>query len=221
METKRISLFPLPSSVYYPKTVLPLPIFEPRYRAMIAHSIDTGQWIGLVLLEPGYEQEYFGGPAVKTVGCAGNLEKWDRLDDGKYNIILRGQSRFRIVREVGDRPFREAEVELLPSVNDRPFAENDPEITRLMNTYQQCIKLLPDNNPQNVELELSESDSLGEVVDLLAYLSELPLNQQQQLVEEPDVLKRHQTVMSHLQLKIAIVQKSKTLAKSGHDVRMN
>ena len=55
METKRISLFPLPSSVFYPKTVLPLHIFEPRYRDMVAHSVATGQWIGMVLLEPGYE----------------------------------------------------------------------------------------------------------------------------------------------------------------------
>ena len=145
----------------------------------------------------------------------------DRLDDGKYNIILRGQSRFRIVREVGDHLFREAEVELLSSVNDRPYAENDPEITRLMKSYRQFTELLPDKNPQNVDLELSDSDTLGEVVDLLAYLFELPLDQQQQLVEEPDVLKRHQIVMAHLQLKIAIVQQSKTFAKTGHDPRMN
>jgi len=221
METKRISLFPLPASVFYPKTVLPLHIFEPRYRDMVTHSIESGQWIGMVLLEPGYEKEYFGGPAIKPIGCAGNLEKWDRLEDGKYNILLRGQSRFRVVREVGDRPFREAEVELLPAINDRPYAENDPEMVRLMNTYQQFTELLPDTNPQIAELELSGSDTLGEVVDLLAYLLELPPHQQQQLVEEPDALKRHQTVMSHLQLKIAIVQQSKTLAKSGHDVRMN
>lgn len=221
METKRISLFPLPSSVFYPKTVLTLHIFEPRYREMVAHSIETGQWIGMVLLEPGYEEEYFDGPEIKTIGCTGNLEKWDRLDDGKYNIVLRGQSRFRIIREVGDRLFREAEVELLPAINDRPYAENDPEIVRLMKSYGQFTELLPDKNPRIVELELSESDTLGEVVDLLAYLLELPLHQQQQLVEEPDVLKRHQTVMSHLQLNIAIIQQSKTLAKTGHDVRMN
>ncbi len=221
METKRISLFPLPSSVFFPKTVLPLHIFEPRYRDMVAHSVETGQWIGMVLLEPGYENEYFDSPAVKSVGCAGNLEKWDQQDDGKYNIVLRGQSRFRIVREVGDRLFREAEVEILPPVNDRQFAENDPEIARLMNSYQQFTELLPDQNPQNVELELSDSDTLGEVVDLLAYLIELPLDQQQQLVEEPDVLKRHQTMMAHLQLKISIVQQSKTFAKTGYDVRNN
>ena len=221
METKRISLFPLPSSVFYPKTVLPLHIFEPRYRNMIAHSIETGQWIGMVLLEPGYENEYFNNPAVKTIGCAGNLEKWDRQDDGKYNVVLRGQSRFRIVREVGDRLFREAEVEILPSVNDRQFAENDPEIAQLMNSYQQFTKLLPEKNPQNMELELSDSDTLGEVVDLLAYLFELPLDQQQKMVEEADVLKRHQIMMSHLRLKISIVQQSKAFAKTGVDPRMN
>ena len=221
METKRISLFPLPSSVFYPKTVLPLHIFEPRYRDMVAHSIDTGQWIGMVLLESGYEEEYFDNPVIKSIGCAGSLEKWDLQDDGKYNIVLRGQSRFRIIREVGDYLFREAEVEILPAVNDRNYTENDPEISQLMNSYQKFTQLLPDENPQNVELELSESDTLGEVVDLLAYLFELPLDQQQQLIEESDVLKRHRTLMAHLQLKISIVQQSKAFAISGIDPRNN
>ena len=135
---KTISLFPLPNSVFYPGTVLPLHIFEERYRQMIGDAIDSGQWIGMVLLQPGYEEEYNGSPDINPVGCAGNLDHWTKHDDGKYDIVLRGQSRFRIVREVGDTLYRQAEVELLNSANDqthrtfrRPVQAIDRKIPRL------------------------------------------------------------------------------------------
>jgi len=97
---KTISLFPLPNSVFYPGTVLPLHIFEERYRQMTGDAIDSGQWIGMVLLKPGFEEEYAGSPEIHPVGCAGSLDHWSKHDDGKYDIVLRGQNRFRVIREV-------------------------------------------------------------------------------------------------------------------------
>ncbi|MCF8721547.1 LON peptidase substrate-binding domain-containing protein [Nitrospina gracilis] len=218
---KRISLFPLPTSVFYPKTYLPLHIFEPRYRKMIQDSIDRGQWIGMVLLEPGYEEEYFARPAIKQVGCMGNLEKWFQYDDGRFDIVLNGRSRFRIVREVGDALYREAEVEPLVSTHDTPLVESPPQLDELTALYRKFIEHLPRKNAHKVELDLTNCKTLGEAVDRVAYMFDSALDQKQTFLEEPDVLKRLELIKAQISLKLEIVQRARSFSKVNWDVRMN
>jgi len=78
---------------------LPLHLFEPRYRKMAEDALAGDKVIGMVLLKPGYEADYEGRPPVYPVGCAGLVEQSERLPDGRYNIVLRGQCRFRLGRE--------------------------------------------------------------------------------------------------------------------------
>jgi Lon protease-like protein len=94
-----IPIFPLPNVVLFPNVFLPLHIFEPRYRQMVTDAVSGERMIGMVLLQPGYENEYESSPAVYEVGCAGLITHLERLDDGRFNIILRGLERFRIVGE--------------------------------------------------------------------------------------------------------------------------
>src|SRR5947209_1146443 len=106
-----LPLFPLPNVVLFPNVFLPLHIFEPRYREMIADALASDRLIGMVLLKPGWEREYEGRPAVYPIGCSGVMTHAEPLADGRYNIALRGVERFRIVEENHSRSYRRAIVE--------------------------------------------------------------------------------------------------------------
>ncbi len=109
-----IPIFPLPNVVLFPQMPLPLHIFETRYRKMVADALATHQTIGMALLQPGWEADYEGRPLVYPVGCAGIIERNEPLADGRYNILLRGETRFRIRAEHEGEPYRLAAVEALP-----------------------------------------------------------------------------------------------------------
>ena len=94
-----LPIFPLPSVVLFPNVFLPLHIFEPRYRQMVSDALGGERMIGMVLLQPGYEADYERSPAVYDVGCAGLITHVERLSDGRFNMVLRGLERFRIVGE--------------------------------------------------------------------------------------------------------------------------
>lgn len=127
----RIPVFPLPNVVLFPKTYLPLHIFEPRYRAMISDAAMSGQCIGMALFKEGWETDYYGHPPVFSMGCVGRLVSVQPQADGRSNILLQGLERFEIEREWYDKPYREAtiavtvrgtETALDPAVRQRLFA---------------------------------------------------------------------------------------------------
>ncbi len=104
MLPSEIPVFPLPNVVLFPSALLPLHIFEPRYRAMVADALESERLIGLVMLRPGWESHYEEAPDVYPIGCAGFITHADRLPDGRFNIMLRGLEKFRIL---GERAARE------------------------------------------------------------------------------------------------------------------
>ena len=109
-----IPIFPLPNVVLFPNVFLPLHIFEPRYRAMVADALKGDRIIGMTLLRPGFEGDYDGRPSVYPVGCAGLITHSEPLPDGRYNIVLRGMEKFRVVAEDASRPYRLAHIEAMP-----------------------------------------------------------------------------------------------------------
>ena len=94
-----IPLFPLPNVVLFPNVFLPLHIFEQRYRAMVSDALAGDRIIGMVLLRPGWEQDYEGRPPIYPVGCAGLITHAERLSDGRFNIVLQGLEKFRVLDE--------------------------------------------------------------------------------------------------------------------------
>ena len=94
-----IPIFPLPTVVLFPNVFLPLHIFEPRYRQMVAESLAGDRIIGMVLLKPGYDDDYDGAPPVYPTGCSGLITHAEQLEDGKYNLVLRGLEKFTIQSE--------------------------------------------------------------------------------------------------------------------------
>src|ERR1700733_7505883 len=117
-----LPLFPLPTVVLFPNVFLPLHIFEPRYREMVADAEAGDRMIGMVLLRPGWERDYEGRPPVYPIGCSGVMTHVERLADGRYNLVLRGVERFRILSEDDGRLYRRASIE---PVAERPLAAED------------------------------------------------------------------------------------------------
>jgi uncharacterized protein len=115
-----LPLFPLPTVVLFPNVFLPLHIFEARYRDMVAEALAGDRMIGMVLLKPGWERDYEGHPAVYPIGCSGVITHAERLPDDKYNIVLRGVERFRIVEEDRSRSYRRAAIERIAEEQLKP-----------------------------------------------------------------------------------------------------
>jgi len=110
----RLSIFPLPGAILFPRMHLPLHIFEPRYRAMVADSLARDRRIGMVQPRAGGDP-----PPLFTIGCVGRIADVEALDDGRYNLVLEGVAKFRIVRELGvATAFRQVEAVLLPLESD-------------------------------------------------------------------------------------------------------
>lgn len=114
IDLSAIPLFPLPGVVLFPRAVLPLHIFEHRYRLMTADALAGDRLVAMALLKPGWERDYHGRPAIEPVVCVGRILNSERLPDGKYNFLLQGELRATVVREHTDRPYRYARLTPLP-----------------------------------------------------------------------------------------------------------
>ncbi len=114
----RISIFPLSGAVLFPGLQLPLHLFEPRYRALISDALARDRKIGMI--QPQRAEE---GAPLFLVGCLGKIADVEALDDGRFNVILEGEARFRIVRELDvTTPFRQVEAQLLAEEEDRALS---------------------------------------------------------------------------------------------------
>lgn len=108
-ETIRLSIFPLPGAILFPGLQLPLHIFEPRYRALVGDALVRDRRIAMI--QP---QRPVEGSPLFTVGCVGRIGEIEAMDDGRYNLILEGVSRYRITRELDTATaFRQVEAELI------------------------------------------------------------------------------------------------------------
>jgi len=114
--TRRLAIFPLAGAILFPRMHLPLHIFEPRYRAMVSEAMARDQRIGMI--QPSGPGE---PPPLYSIGCVGRVAEIEALDDGRFNIILMGESRFRIARELEVATmFRQVEAELIADPDDEP-----------------------------------------------------------------------------------------------------
>src|SRR4051812_7305444 len=102
-----LPLFALPNLVVFPFAVVPLHIFEDRYRQMTVDVLQTHRHIAMALLKPGWEKDYHGRLAIEPVVCVGSILSHEKLSDGRYNFLLQGKVRARIVSEVGEKLYRQ------------------------------------------------------------------------------------------------------------------
>ncbi|MFN2444794.1 MAG: LON peptidase substrate-binding domain-containing protein [Vicinamibacterales bacterium] len=192
-----LPLFPLPSVVLFPNVFLPLHIFEPRYRQMVTDSLAGDRIIGMVLPQT-TESEGEGRPATYEVGCAGLITHVERLADGRFNIILRGFEKFRIVGE--EAPSSEV---LYRRALVAPLGDELPEPDRLaLRKERRRLEALlaPSDDPAEATKLPAAMDDEDLVNTLAQYLQFDPL-ERQALLERVGALARCRSMIELLEMK--------------------
>jgi Lon protease-like protein len=114
MSGTRVSIFPLAGTILFPGLQLPLHIFEPRYRALVGNALAKDRRIAMIQPQRGGDDA-----PLFEVGCIGKIDQVEALEDGRYNIVLAGEARFRVLRELDvGTPYRQVEAEVLPDIED-------------------------------------------------------------------------------------------------------
>ena len=192
-----VPLFPLPNVVLFPRAVLPLHIFEERYKEMTADALRGGRQVAMALLKPGWEKDYYCRPAIEPVVCVGTILSHERLADGKYNFLLQGHTRARVVRESRGTGYRLAELEPIRQVNDLEIDLGE-ERERLARVFRPDALGATPLGRQFRQL-LAGTARTSDLTDLVAfnYLDDVALKQA--LLEEPDVRTRVRRVVEALE----------------------
>ncbi len=183
-----VRVFPLPNMVLFPGIDQCLHIFEYRYRQMTADALDGDGRIALALLAPDWEEQYDGRPAIEPVACLGRVVAYEVLEDGRYNLRIRGLARVRIDAElnVPEKMYRLARCTVLNEVTPDDLTEAAEGRAQLRAAV--LSRFDADGNAHKQLTALFDSDApLGHVCDQLAYGLPLPVELKQQLLAEPSV----------------------------------
>lgn len=214
MPVTRIPLFPLPDVVCFPRTEIKLVVEEPRYLRMVQDLMerdDEARWIGMVLLKPGWSQSYDGRPAVYSGGTASRLVDVDNLPDGRSQILLVGDYRFELERELsGDTPYRLAEVR---PVEEPWLNEHDAGIQAVRKALTELLRVVAGETGERFPLDGSDLEELAgecafeELVNRVASGLDLPPLRKLKLLQQPlpdrglailSILRNRQQVLDQL-----------------------
>ena len=193
-----VPIFPLPDLALFPNTLLPLHIFEPRYRAMVTDSLARDRRLAIVGLKPGYEGDYAGRPAVHEVAGLGRIVKCERMATGRFNILLKGEMRVRIERELpSDTLYRLAQSVELPDAG----AERDAVPSLLAEVKRACRRILEAVRRATPEMEetLAAAAAPGILCDQVASAVIPSPAVRQALLEELDVERRLRRLLAELE----------------------
>lgn len=187
-----IALFPLPNLVLFPNIVVPLHIFEERYKMMINGCIDRDEVFGLVLLSHGAEEE--NGETIHRVGVTARIVEVERLDDGRMNILCEGESRFRIYRFTQQAPFWKGAVNILEEDDHHSTESLYEQVADLYRSVAELSAKLSGSVP--AELILPESSS--ELSYMVSYVLDIESEEKQKLLEMNSTAERLRMLIAHL-----------------------
>lgn len=204
MLPSEIPIFPLPNVVLFPSALLPLHIFEPRYRAMVADALENERLIGMVMLRPGWEPHYDRAPDVYPIGCAGFITHADQLPDGRYNVMLRGLEKFRILSERSARSgverYRIARVESIKEVKSGTSAASHAARQRL---EKLLAKKLHKHDHDFIPKDVPDADLVHAIAQHLEPL------EKQALLECNSLLERCEALVELLEMRMMPQGKSR------------
>jgi Lon protease-like protein len=191
MTKASIPLFPLSDVVLFPGCLAPLHIFEPRYRQMIEAALEAERLIGMVTVRPDALEEMADNPPIYQVGCAGLITDYERLSDGRYNIVLRGVKRFRVESESApdsDRLYRLADARWL----DDPAGGSAEGRAGLREGVLSHLRHLARRSPGGEEGSLAQLGELddGTFTNSLCLALGLPPEEKQALLEAASLTER-------------------------------
>ena len=147
-----LPIFPLPGLTFFPHTLLPLHIFEARYRAMVTDCLARDRRLALVGLRPGYEATYDAKPEVYAVAGAGEIVRWERLATGRFNILVRGDCRVRIETELPtDTLYRVVRARVLEDAV--PQGDGGRLASQTDRVKAACLRLLEAHGQSSREVE--------------------------------------------------------------------
>ncbi len=195
----QIPIFPLPDAVLFPHTLLPLHVFEPRYRQMVQDVLSGDRRIAMALLKPGWERDYSGRPPVYPIAGAGEIIQHEELSDGRFNILLRGTMRIAILAELPpDKPYRLVRARPLP---DR-YLEKDPQalldrVERLKVFYMRILAEVQKGQTDLAKIFGGVKDP-GIILDRIAGAAIPEAEVRQRVMDAVEVATRFQIVQDHL-----------------------
>ncbi|MBK9120970.1 MAG: LON peptidase substrate-binding domain-containing protein [Phycisphaerales bacterium] len=207
-----VPVFPLPGVVLFPRTLLPLRIFEPRYRVMTQASLAGPRILSIALLKPGFEPLYHTrrAPIHPLVGL-GQIVQSEEVDDGDYNVLLRGVGRARIVQEVGEEDYRQARIEMVDTFCTADDHEQGELRTALFASVRSNPALDPDLRSGWLRLATEDLD-LDIVSDVMAAQLPVEAELRQSLLGEADAFVRARSVLEHLDTLAAIARTYRRIA---------
>jgi len=181
----KISVFPLSNFIIFPNTSVPLNIFEPRYIKMIDDSMKTNRIIGMI--QPKNKDEI---PGLYSVGCAGRITSFNETDDGRYLIIIKGVSRFKILKEINNNKlyrecevsFDEFEIDMIKNFNEIKFSDLELIFKNLKSFFKKKGYVI---NWKDLEKQ-----SLDQTINTLAMASPFSLEEKQILLETSNINNR-------------------------------
>lgn len=186
-----LPVFPLPGVVFFPASVLPLHIFEPRYRTMVKDALEGDRLIAMALLKPGWEPHYDESPAVYPVGCVGRIEEVQSLPDGRYNLALAGVCRVEFLEFVQDHPYRLARIRALPdAVAPTPSPSRREDELRLLAAFSSLHRALAGERAESRPVAVNPGVPFEVLVNSLCLHAELDAPDKQRLLEMPDAESR-------------------------------
>jgi uncharacterized protein len=191
--SNRCRLFPLPDVVLFPHSLLPLHIFEPRYRQMTEDALAGDQLVTMVQIRPVVKGSPWVEPVpIMDVGCLGKIIQHERLANGRFNLLLMGRKRVRLKREIPSaKLYRIAEAEITEDEEADPVFETcrDELIELFRHAFEKRQRL-----DEDLSALLQSSVPLGVLSDIIAHALGLPPLTKQGLLAEPKVERRVETL---------------------------
>ena len=177
---KKIPIFPLSNFIIFPEITVPLNIFEPRYIEMVNHSMKNDRMIGMI--QPKKTSERANLDLYK-VGCLGKITSFDETEDGRYLIVLKGLSRFKIINELkNDKPYRECEVDFDEFQEDINSNQTKDDQLNLEIIFKN-LKLLFKKKGYVVNFKELEKQNISQTINTLSMSAPFLLEEKQALLE--------------------------------------
>lgn len=188
----RVKIFPLPGALLFPRMQMPLHIFEERYRDMVAHALEGDRRIAMI--QPTSADE---GAALHKVGCVGEILGVEELDDGRYNIVLHGITRFRMIREApSPERYRLADVDLAEFDDG---GEPDPLSIGVRSAVEQEARALGDALGLAVDWNAVGQLDDETLVNAIAQVAPFDIGAKQALLEAPSLAPRASLLIQLMQ----------------------
>ena len=189
---KKLSVFPLSNFIIFPKTTVPLNIFEPRYIDMVNDSMKSNKFIGMIQPKT---PNYTNNPSeLYDVGCMGKITSFKETEDGRYLIELKGLIRFKVIREIESKnKYRECEVDFTNYALDLSNKNEDLKFSDLEIIFKD-LKSLFEKKGFIINWKALEKQSLDEIINALAMASPFSLEEKQVLLEAENLDKRKKRI---------------------------